>query len=601
MLDAPERRVRAVAEVETWIATLPGSHRRLSESELRSYDRKFVQGWRFEVAFQDRLRRLDLLVDGSFPRTPARFALVDRPPFLTWPHVEEDGLLCLLPDDGSVSAQDPVAAVRCLFGAAVQLVQECATGSNEQDLREEFLSYWNRSVDLDASLTASLLNPVGPSREIRVWRGTHATVVAEDAGAVEKWLQNREACERSFVTEFGALLWLPQPLLPSEYPNTAQELLLIARRTAPALAVAMEMKAGSEEPLQVILGSATPRGTCFGAVLVEVPRRGNPFLGRTAKPLSRGFREGRVPPEILARRRFGSTKVSRSTVERADAGWVHGRDQDPRFKVLRERHVVVLGCGAVGAPVAVALAEAGVGRLTLVDPQRLTFANVGRHPLGAEDVPRYKAVALAERLRRRFPHTCGIAGYSRRWEDLSHDKPELLNSADLIVSAMGNWPAEGALNEWHLAAGRRSPIVYAWTEAHACAGHAVLVGRSGGCLRCGLSDHGVPRFEVTRWPDGKTTRAEPGCGATFQPYGPVELGHTTSLAAELALDALIRRLDNSIHRLWAASQDFVASCGGQWSTSWTGLAIPELWRGAVAQQPWSSDARCPDCGEGDAG
>jgi len=71
---------------------------------------------------------------------------------------------------------------------------------------------------------------------------------------------------------------------------------------------------------------------------------------------------------------------------------------------LAEAHVVVLGLGGVGSFTAEALARAGVGRLTLVDGERIEETNVNRqlHALDGE-VGRFKADALAERLRRVAP------------------------------------------------------------------------------------------------------------------------------------------------------------------------------------------------------
>src|SRR6266545_4004413 len=92
-LGAPRRRARAIREVESWISSLPGTKRRLSAHELATYATRFVVGWRFDLRFDDRTRRLDLLLDSEFPRSAARFAVVDRPSFLSWPHVEKDGIL----------------------------------------------------------------------------------------------------------------------------------------------------------------------------------------------------------------------------------------------------------------------------------------------------------------------------------------------------------------------------------------------------------------------------------------------------------------------------------------------------------------------------
>lgn len=76
----------------------------------------------------------------------------------------------------------------------------------------------------------------------------------------------------------------------------------------------------------------------------------------------------------------------------------------PAVARLAGAHVVVLGLGGVGSFAAEALARAGVGRLTLVDGERIDETNVNRqlHALDGE-VGRWKAEALAERLRRIAP------------------------------------------------------------------------------------------------------------------------------------------------------------------------------------------------------
>ncbi len=71
---------------------------------------------------------------------------------------------------------------------------------------------------------------------------------------------------------------------------------------------------------------------------------------------------------------------------------------------LRAAHVVVLGLGGVGSFTAEALARAGVGRLTLVDGERVDETNANRqlHALDGE-FGRWKAEVVAERLRRAAP------------------------------------------------------------------------------------------------------------------------------------------------------------------------------------------------------
>ena len=159
----------------------------------------------------------------------------------------------------------------------------------------------------------------------------------------------------------------------------------------------------------------------------------------------------------------------------------------------------------------------GSGSILLVDPETLSYANVGRHPLGAGSVGSYKATAMAKRLSDDFPHMVEVTSSTERCENLLVLPPDTLASKDLIVSAMGSWSAEGTLNEWHLSRGRARPIVYGWTEAHACAGHAVLVMNKGGCLGCGMGPFGNPLLRVTDWPEGGLRRRSPHAGRSSNP------------------------------------------------------------------------------------
>jgi hypothetical protein len=70
--------------------------RRLPDSEARSVEgRDLVAGWTLIVQTPTTQRRLNIYADPQFPFSLPHFFLLDRPPFLSWPHIEEDGLLCL--------------------------------------------------------------------------------------------------------------------------------------------------------------------------------------------------------------------------------------------------------------------------------------------------------------------------------------------------------------------------------------------------------------------------------------------------------------------------------------------------------------------------
>ena len=71
----------------------------------------------------------------------------------------------------------------------------------------------------------------------------------------------------------------------------------------------------------------------------------------------------------------------------------------PGQQALKTAKVLIVGAGGLGAPAALYLAAAGVGRLGLVDPDHVSLSNLQRQVLYATgDVGRPKVAAAAERL-----------------------------------------------------------------------------------------------------------------------------------------------------------------------------------------------------------
>ena len=69
---------------------------------------------------------------------------------------------------------------------------------------------------------------------------------------------------------------------------------------------------------------------------------------------------------------------------------------------LKNAHVVVVGCGALGSPISETLVRAGVGRLTIADRDYVEMSNLQRQQLFTEQdalngVP--KVIAAARRLK----------------------------------------------------------------------------------------------------------------------------------------------------------------------------------------------------------
>jgi hypothetical protein len=589
-----ERRTRALAELDRCLSAECGAVR-LAEVAVRAIPgRQFVAGWQLAVQPVRETRRLNLYVDALFPFSMPRFLLVDRPPFLTWPHIEKDGVLCLSDGVLPLDSFRPAAIALGLLPMAHQLLRDCELGKNQEDFRAEFLSYWNWKLSSGTVTLHSILIPSGPTRQIRIWRGEKFSVVGENEAAVLDWLRNFGGDQKQFdTTEPSCLLWLEKPLAPEEYPDHSSDIWRMANSLHQGAKPLTDLASTEKRSWQVVLGAMSLNGPCLAAVeLTRSSKTG--VLGRRVDPINKGFRPGHVPQKLVAQRVFNiGESLSRSKVERVDASWIHGRDHDPRQSTLRNSRVVIIGCGAIGAPVACQLAMAGIGNLLLIDPELLTWSNVGRHPLGADSVGNEKASALVKKLQSSFPHS-HFDSRAQSFGDVLLKEPEILANCDLLLCATGIWTVESSVNAWQQTQGAPRNAVYAWTEPHACAGHAVAITQASACLQCQFSPLGDSKVIVTDWPQN-TELQEPACGAAYQPYGPVELSWTVALTSALVLDCLLGKIPESTHRIWAGPRQLLAEAGGTWNKEWINGKVGHEAGAFQEERRWNKDVACPIC------
>lgn len=565
--------------------------RPLSSSELSRYrGRGATHGWRLPGP-DTGPAALDIVVDGSFPYSAPRVALPEGPGPLEWPHVENDGALCVLPGQATISTRDPAAVAKCVLDDALALIRDCRSGGVADDFRNEFLSYWTIAVDDATRPFISLIAPRGPSRQIVAWYGDSIRACADDRATLDGWLARWgvKKPRKGFAFHQGVLVWLPQPMLPDEYPDTAAGVRSLVGTQAPeALTLVEECAASDPVNLDVIVGAPTAHGACFAAVTLHRP---------DDKEIERGFRPGRVPRAVLIDRYLGVNKAMRSNVHRADHSWVHGRDQDRRQASLKDARVLLLGCGAVGSGVARLLAQSGVGHLTLIDHQPLDWPNISRHALGAPAVLKNKAIALADALQRDFPHLPEIEGRQIAFGLMATSLIDELPTFDIVISATGEWSVDALLNDLQRSRADMPPVVYAWLEAQATAAHGLYIPHAadGPCLCCGFNKLGIPSLPVTSWPNGEPFLQEPACGAVFSPFGAVELMWAHALIGKLVLNILLGNISSAICHTWVGCRETIEEAGGHWNPVWCEAIGNPGQGGIVVRRAWTRSPDCPVC------
>ena len=117
----------------------------------------------------------------------------------------------------------------------------------------------------------------------------------------------------------------------------------------------------------------------------------------------------------------------------------HGKDLQEKFSSTT---VAVCGLGGLGSNIAIALARAGIGKLLLIDFDRVDITNLHRQQYKANQIGFYKADALAENLLEIAPYTEITAVTAKITEENFAD---LLKGADVVCEAFDNAEAKAML------------------------------------------------------------------------------------------------------------------------------------------------------------
>ncbi|MFA7432133.1 MAG: HesA/MoeB/ThiF family protein [Gemmobacter sp.] len=123
---------------------------------------------------------------------------------------------------------------------------------------------------------------------------------------------------------------------------------------------------------------------------------------------------------------------------------------------IRAARLLVVGAGGLGVPVVQYLAGAGVGQITLVDPDRVETSNLHRQPIYAAHIGRPKAQAAADFARALNPETRVIPHIDWLTPD---NAPDLVADAGLVLDCADSFAVSYLLSDCCMAAGK--PLISA--------------------------------------------------------------------------------------------------------------------------------------------
>jgi len=583
-----------IAELSQWVLAKCPNARDLKRDELSRYEAKDpIHGWIVPFEYQADRFDLQVVLLQDFPWAKPRVYCTEKFQFMQFPHVEKDGAFCLYPPGTEHNPLNPKGLIWDAIKEATRLIVASYDDAFISDFADEFDSYWSKTDG--GKNIVSLLSPGGPSRRVSLWCSTGNYYFADDHMALESWLRNRfPGNKKDYNFNTATHIALNRPILPSEYPRSGAAIIRFLQELAPESIKLLEDAAvTADDKFTVSFEGRTDDGPVFFAVEVIPPVKQGMKAGRRPDMVQKGFRPGKVPTHIRMQRLFGGNEVERHETMRADPSWIHGRDTHA-VAPLFDKRVLMVGTGSLGSEVALLLAKTGVGSITLVDPELLDYPNVGRHTLGVTQVRTFKAKSMAEKLAGDFPHMHSIKYFAEDWQSLYGKRPEVFHNTDLIVSTVGSWVTEGRLNQVARNEADFPPVIYGWAEPFSVAGHAVLIGSNGPCFACGMDRFGEALQSVCEW-DTETTRKQPHCGASFQPYGPISLSGVAALVAKTTTKALLGEVHPGTETVYWASNQEIAEQGGCFTSDFLNYfsVVPEF--GGTRNFEWRQKEDCAFC------
>ena len=117
----------------------------------------------------------------------------------------------------------------------------------------------------------------------------------------------------------------------------------------------------------------------------------------------------------------------------------HGLDLHERFSSAT---VTICGLGGLGSNIAITLARAGIGKLILIDFDRVDITNLHRQQYKADQIGFFKTDALADNLSEIAPYTEIQTVTEKITEENFAD---LLKDADVVCEAFDNAEAKAML------------------------------------------------------------------------------------------------------------------------------------------------------------
>lgn len=538
--------------------------------ELASFD--FV----LPPDFSGQLHTAEIGFPRTFPQSGLRVR-ISPSAFLDWPHVMADSV-CLFGGHDKPVGGTPVEVVTKTIGQLGALITmmlpTTPQAKRDNDFHREIRSYWiqqfvkHSQFQLVLADIPAAAQPLFALTDVQLRRGVETVALASHADGL------CQVCSR-FGVRVGAIkapaaagFYLPLTEMPSVRIPQSHRL------------VEWLQEAASSEDIGCLQEWLAAQNYPFRFLILRLPHAQGPPAFQALSIRGHGLAEAARPQYGRRAQRRRPVAPAPIRLARIDGAVLHVlapevvHSRAPDGQQLQKAHVVLVGVGSLGGFLAMNLARAGVGRLTLIDPEVLEAENLGRHVLGTRHLGEGKATALSEQLNVDVP-TVQVEGIKSYVQIDGEQVRKAFNTATLVLVSTADWASELWL--WQLkVTGAPWSLVQVWSEPHAVAGHALVSPENSSEDPRPLFDNtGEFRRRFSDWHDGGVVPL-PACGGSYIPGGPVALSAIAAMGAQACIDTLTNEVPAPRWYSLVKSAGAVEAAGGVYKG-------PALNEGAASQ------------------
>lgn len=462
------------------------------------------------------------------------------------PHLNPSKTLCLFNNLSMPNPDNPVGIVEEAINRAKIILADALAGDKlESEYSEEINHYW---ANASKRKIISLVSPSNEPKQIYITRA-EKPFAADSIKDIYNWFSNLELKTENLDIRSAVYAPIVNYGIPP-FPDDNKSWLKILEKNGNDFIKNMTKVASSVDwPMLVIFSTKDSNFQAWAAVEFKEAKELVPLPNKTSRRKKQGvngFRTGKVPFFHLLRMN------PRTLVTRLSVTPIHPNRLFLRggvgTQVQYNKSVLLVGCGSIGSHIAEHLTKSGLQALSLIDPDTLSFDNIARHVCGGNRVGENKAKALASDLGLKLPHV-KFTVKEKSISSVLNNELKWANKHDIIIGALGWYPAELRLNRSRLYKEITTPIVFTWVEPFLDAGHAIyLAPNAEGCFEC-LFDAEY-RFKYRVLDDADYSKREAGCGSSYIPYGYSNIQMFVSNLSQFLLEVVQTPPDHNIVWSW---------------------------------------------------